>query len=321
MAWASNRPRAGDCEAAGVEDRFTRARDDFERERGRTLQALEILRQERQVILSSTLWRAARPLRNSGRRMPSTFRRGLRRILGGRVGAADPPHLPTPMRPDRTSSDATIAEPSRAPPADDPSPVLVISGEPETPGHMYRVVRLVDAAVANGAAATWLTVAQAAAATDRIERTSGLIIWRARNCPELATVMEAARRQGVKVVLDLDDLMFRPELANLEVIDGIRSQGLTTDEVATDFGQILEIVASADLAPARPRNWPGTCERINVRRWCCRTHLTATAIGWRAVASQAPRRPQDGLVRIGYAGGSRTHQRDFRWLSARWPGC
>ena len=53
-----------------------------------------------------------------------------------------------------------------------------------------------------------------------------LVIWRAAWDEHLAAATDLARRAGVRVVFDVDDLIFEPDLARLSIIDGIRSQSL-----------------------------------------------------------------------------------------------
>ena len=72
-----------------------------------------------------------------------------------------------------------------------------------------------------------MRVEEIAARIEEIETADALVIWRAPWDERIAAAVDAARRSGAKVVFDLDDLMIAPELAQLEIIDGIRTQNLT----------------------------------------------------------------------------------------------
>ena len=51
-----------------------------------------------------------------------------------------------------------------------------------------------------------------------------MVIWRAQNGAEVSHALWVAREHGVKVLFDVDDLMFDPKFASPEIIDGIRTR-------------------------------------------------------------------------------------------------
>ena len=74
-----------------------------------------------------------------------------------------------------------------------------------------------------------------------------VMIWRAPHSAATASIMRTAREAGAKVVFDLDDLMLKPELARVDVIDGIRSQNFSADESARLFARIQKALLKADI--------------------------------------------------------------------------
>jgi glycosyltransferase involved in cell wall biosynthesis/SAM-dependent methyltransferase len=123
----------------------------------------------------------------------------------------------------------------------------------------------------------------------------------------------AARRGGAKVVFDVDDLMFAPELARLDVIDGIRTQYLTEDMVRDHYARIRATMGEADLCLATTEELAQRMREAYMPAFVLPNGVDHATI---AASSLAVRRRRaeaaaDGLFRIGYAGGSRTHQRDF----------
>jgi GT2 family glycosyltransferase/glycosyltransferase involved in cell wall biosynthesis len=124
--------------------------------------------------------------------------------------------------------------------------------------------------------------------------------------------VEAARRGGAKIVFDVDDLMFDPDLARLELIDGIRTQGLSEDAVRQYYSRVRSTMSAADLCLA-------TTDELaaHMRQAFKPTMVLANGFDYSTLTASrlAARRRQasksDGLIRIGYAGGTRTHQRDF----------
>ena len=113
-------------------------------------------------------------------------------------------------------------------------------------------------------------------------------------------------------MFDLDDLMIDPALADPAIIDGIRSMGLKPADVARHYAAIRRAVDLADecLAPTEPLATAlracGKPAEVTVNGFDADTWLVSRA----AVLSRRAA-GDDGLIRIGYASGSRTHQRDF----------
>jgi SAM-dependent methyltransferase/glycosyltransferase involved in cell wall biosynthesis len=215
-----------------------------------------------------------------------------------------------------TASEATVASPSgRAPLGSIPTElarVVFVSGEPNTPGHAYRVARYADAVRALGAEATVETIAEASANPAAVEAAHLVVIWRAEWSAAIEHIVSAARRAGGRLLFDVDDLMFDPQFARTEVIDGIRSQGLSEREVQDMYGRVQRTLLAADFCSTSTHFLAN-----QVRRWKKPTFVLPNGFDeatWRAarIAVRARRGTEsDGLFRIGYAAGSRTHQRDF----------
>src|SRR4029077_4466604 len=103
--------------------------------------------------------------------------------------------------------------------------LLYISGEPDTPGNLYRVVRYVEAANAAGAQASWIRLDELPQRANEIARADMLIIWRVSWDKRVEDAVQVARRTGARIVFDIDDLLVDPDLVRVEVIDGIRTIG------------------------------------------------------------------------------------------------
>ncbi|MDQ6796966.1 MAG: glycosyltransferase, partial [Actinomycetota bacterium] len=191
--------------------------------------------------------------------------------------------------------------------------VVLVSGEPDTPGHQYRVVRFAEAVRRLGGEATVLNVPEAAlmrlAALDQADV---VVIWRSVWGPELERVVRRARRAGAVIVFDVDDLMVEPEVATVATIDGIRSQGLTEDEASHWFAKMRRTAKECDVCTCTT---PALASRL--RRLGKPTYVLPNGFDDETlVRSRLARRlrrsvPHDGICRIGYASGSLTHQRDF----------
>ena len=191
--------------------------------------------------------------------------------------------------------------------------VTFLSGEPHTPGHHYRVERHAQAARRAGFATTIVNTGQARTRLDAFLAADLAFVWRCWWDEDVAAAVAAAREGGAAVVFDIDDLLFEPELARHEEIDGLRSQGAAEDEMQVFFAGFARTLAAADYctAPTAP-----LLDRMRARSDRPGFILpngfdTATLKRSRAALRARRAAPSDGLLRIGYAAGTRTHQRDF----------
>jgi len=191
--------------------------------------------------------------------------------------------------------------------------LIYISGEPTIPGHQYRVVRPVAAAVRLGMQATWMGIDEIPGRAHELRSAKAVIVWRTPWDDRLASAVETLRGQGTKLIFDLDDLMIEPELARPEVIDGIRSQNIPAELVRNSYAQMRQTMFTADLCVA------STAE---LAEFMCLAGMptlvlpngfdhSVLAVSRLAARHRSAMTPGDGLVRIGYASGTRTHQRDF----------
>ena len=138
-----------------------------------------------------------------------------------------------------------------------------------------------------------------------------LVLFRAEYDPlaGIAGVLRYARAIGMRLVYDIDDLVFDPEIAHR--IDGLREMGPHQRRrfiaaIARQRRLLLECdlatVSTAPLARAvAALGRPSAVIPNSLNREQLRIAEQIAAAG----------RPSDGVVRIGYFSGTRTHQRDF----------
>jgi glycosyltransferase involved in cell wall biosynthesis len=190
--------------------------------------------------------------------------------------------------------------------------VVFVSGESYPPGHRHRIVNIAACLAPRFFETVLLRGEELPERLGEIAGADIVWIWRAAWSEQVARLLQAARREGAKIVFDVDDLMFRPELAKTQIIDGIRSQGLSEAEVEDFYGRVQRVLAQADhcttptfpLARETRDLWKPTTVIPN---GFDRNMLEAS----RSAHETQKTIPDDGLIRIGYAAGSRTHQRDL----------
>ena len=274
-----------------------------------------VLRAELDAVIQSRSWMLTSRLRGA-----SEFLRGSRRHPIGMRASIPPPPGPLLATPDEpllldVSSSPLAKEAADAAPAPPSSRhgrprVLFAAGEPNTPGCIYRCVRNAEAAAAAGWDASWKPV-EAVDAED-LRDTDLLVLWRVTWSAHIEGVIEHVQMFGGRVALDLDDLMIRPELARVEFIDAIRSINWSEAHVRAMFSSVMHVLHRVDFCVATTAELAHEMRRHQKPGYVLVNGFDESA--WRRSRLAARARAataDDGLVRIGYAGGSRTHQRDF----------
>jgi glycosyltransferase involved in cell wall biosynthesis len=199
-----------------------------------------------------------------------------------------------------------------------PAPkIAFISGEPGTPGEFYRIERFSRAAAQVGARTFVMSYRDVPKAREKLLDADIIFIWRAAWTIEIRVAVDTARSIGAKLIFDVDDLMVEPELARQDVIDGIRTLNVAPESLRGHFTRMRDTMANCDFCIT-------TTEEL---AWHIRQHANPTVVlpnGFdretlrtsRLAARRRRLRGGDGLIRLGYAAGSRTHQRDFAQASA-----
>ncbi len=288
-------------------------------------------------ILQSSTWRSTWPLRAALRYMPAWARRS------GRAGARlawriITPHLRSARQQSQEAglvvpSPVLVSAPGPAvaplpPPATALQPlgrhrelgrsplVYYISGEPDTPGTIYRVQRYAEACAAAGFQVRVVRLDTIAVHMDDAIQARLVVIWRAVWTAELEGFIAAARAGGARIVFDVDDLMIDPALGTTAIIDGIRSQNFDETAVQAHYARIQRTMFAADFCTASTDELAGHMRRFGR---VARTLPNGFDNDVFETSRMAVRRrwavKPDGLVRLGYASGSRTHQRDFGEIS------
>jgi len=193
--------------------------------------------------------------------------------------------------------------------------ITFISGEPETPGHFYRISHYANAARIIGAEIMEMDVASAFANLEQITGTTILFVWRAGWSQQISHIFTVASKAKVPIVFDVDDLMVDAKLAKVKIVDGIRTIGSTEQQVEKFFKAMQLSMHFADYCSA-----PTTFLADYVRAYDKKTFVLPNGFDeytWHASRLAMRTRfnsQHDGLIRIGYAGGSRTHQKDFSMI-------
>jgi len=190
--------------------------------------------------------------------------------------------------------------------------VICICGEPDSVGLVYRVLHLVKALAAAGAESSWMTIETAVRTLPKIASANLVVLWRTAWDESVAAIVRAAKKGGAAILFEADDLIIEPDLARIGIIDGIRTQGLSESAVETYYRRTLISFQTADCACTSTEELAAAMRRHDLPIFLIPNGFDENTLA-RARLALRRRRGQipDGLIRIGYAAGTRTHQRDF----------
>ena len=197
-----------------------------------------------------------------------------------------------------------------------PRKILFVAGELDTTGRIYRCERMAAAFAAAGVEVRVLECP--VVGPDDVLWADALVIWRARISPHVSTMLRLFREQGKPTIFDIDDLVFRPDLAKIEIIDGIRHAATVTEETTCQiFTDLHKTAEDCDMAFTTTVELLDQLFRTGVNPILVlpNTFDHETQRRGRLAARRKQLIGPDGLIRIGYAAGSRTHQRDFKLVS------
>jgi len=338
-AEALARERDHQAQARAAQTQFEAERDARLHEARRRERAEDTLSE----VLDSSMWKATWPLRQGLQHLPEGVRRPARhagrtiwrtltpQFRGARAVAPAPGPVPLAVQAPDPAPSVTLPAPISVPtlitdgrasgPCVHFSPcVRFISGEPDTPGSIYRVERYVAACNAAGADVRAWPLDQVAGHHADMGQVDVLVVWRAKWTEALAALVAQARANQARIVFDVDDLMIDPALATVEVIDGIRSQNLTEEMVQEHFLGVQQTMLAADFCSASTPELAGQMRRFGKTSFTLPNGFDVDTLhASRMAARRRQAAEPDGLVRIGYAGGSRTHQRDFAEIAGILP--
>ena len=334
LALLAERTRAMDMViAAGARELAARAGEMDATLASRTAEMQTILAtraHEVELLRNSFFWKVTAPLRG----LLDTLRPGTPAARGPQA-IAEPqvmtarwatmvPALPVTREPEPESLAEPLPEPAAEPAGEAPGVrprairhVIFVVGEPNTPGSDYRCVRNAAACRAAGYGAETIDLYDVS--PENLARADLLVLWRTTMSPHIETMMRLAREAGTTIAFDVDDLMTRPELARVEIIDGIRTIGANEVETRAWFAAMRQTMLAVDLCIATTEELATQMrhqrEVVHVlpNTFDEATHRAARYGRRRREAGGSGGDDGDdgGQIRVGYAGGTRTHQKDF----------
>ena len=190
------------------------------------------------------------------------------------------------------------------------APIVFISGNPATRGHLYRVTNAVDGLRHLGAPACWTSVELLERCDIGRWNARCVVIHRCVDGPAIERLVDGCKRMGIAVGFDIDDLIFDAELMQADGIHFISELGPEQRhqwlQRARSYRRVME---AADFCLVPTPTLANQARRINPQVRVIENGFNAQVLAlsdfWRR------RRSPHGVVRIGYASGTATHAADF----------
>jgi glycosyltransferase involved in cell wall biosynthesis len=188
---------------------------------------------------------------------------------------------------------------------------VFFSGEPQSVGHVYRVENTVSALNACGWAAEWVPLAESSG-HGKIDAADVVVVFRAGLDGNFSEVRRRCTGRGIPLVYDTDDLIFDPDLAasgQIALFDSLgEADRLAWMQRIESYREALEVADHATVSTEPLARAAG--------RVCKSVFVLPNVLGpamreWAAGAARRAERPKDG-VRLIFASGTPTHQRDFQ---------
>ena len=188
--------------------------------------------------------------------------------------------------------------------------ILFVSGRPESKGHLYRVRNGADGLCRHGIDAPWVGVDTLAKVDVRGLGWDAVVIYRAGLNGVTERLVDQCKQRGTPVGLDVDDLVFDPDLIANGGVDFVsRLPASAQDQWIADAGSIRSLMSAVDFCIV-----PTPTLAEHARRVCPETVVIENGFSPEtlAVSDHWRRRRTPGAgIRVGYGSGSATHQADF----------
>lgn len=191
--------------------------------------------------------------------------------------------------------------------------VAFISGVPTSVGHVYRVEHAIQALTTAGWQANWRAVDDPLVLS-QADTADVVVAFRTAWNDTLATVATRCRQRGIPLVYDVDDLIFDPALMNdgsIAVLsalpDADRRQFVAAAATRRTMIEHCDaaVVSTRPLADATARLCPHSFVLPN----SLSPEMESAALA--AVASVEKDSARDGRLRLCFASGTPSHNRDF----------
>ena len=190
--------------------------------------------------------------------------------------------------------------------------VTLISGYPDTASEVYRVMRLGRALRQAGCSVLVVRHDDTERWQAQILASTCVVLFRVVLQPDLARLVCRVRAGGVCIVFDVDDYAFEPSIAGPDVIDGIRLLPEPEQVLYPHFVTgVRRALAVADFCTTSTHYLADRLRALRRPAFVVPNSVGEDTIALADILRLESRGRDPEAVVVGYASGTRTHQRDF----------
>jgi glycosyltransferase involved in cell wall biosynthesis len=173
----------------------------------------------------------------------------------------------------------------------------------------YRAQHVIEALALAGLEAHFVEEEEVAKHSDRILAHDLIVLARVKYVPVIASLIEGARRRGIPVVYDIDDLIFEPWI--FPYVEAFRI--VNRADALLTMNQMSKCLDNCDYFTGSTPYLTETVASRGKKTFLLRNGMNSVQIeaSLRALEKRHAS-TRDGTVRIGYFSGTRSHQDDFR---------
>ncbi|MEM7618530.1 MAG: glycosyltransferase [Pseudomonadota bacterium] len=192
--------------------------------------------------------------------------------------------------------------------------VIFIAGESmKKPGYKYRVERYAQAVKRLNYQVICISIDEVAKRLNDCKRAKLILIWRAAWSSEVAKLFNLTEQLNIPTVFDIDDLMVRPELATSDIIDAIRYDNKDESAVKKLYSNVAKTMKSCNYNTAATHELAWHMRKVGPKKpiFVLPNGYSSKTYSLSRLYARIKEKSGDGLIRIGYASGGLTHQKDF----------
>jgi glycosyltransferase involved in cell wall biosynthesis len=190
--------------------------------------------------------------------------------------------------------------------------VVFISGEPSLwAGVRYRILNIASALPPRFFESVIIRLGELPERLGELDRVDVLWVWRSPYWDVLAEAIDTARAAGAAIVCDVDDLVFRPELARPDVVDALRTLNVAPEDLARHYADVRKLLLEADHCTVPTAPLARELEVLGLPTTVVPNGFDADFFRVAERARSGQRAGAQSVVRVGYAAGTFTHQRDL----------
>lgn len=183
--------------------------------------------------------------------------------------------------------------------------IVTISGAPSAPAHMFRVDHYAASARRLGHHVTAMSAKDAAARITEIDGADLVVLWRCAWNESIEQIIQRARATGAKIIVDVDDRIFEPDVSTPRVKDALAGDELDAASVQSRFAFIEKTISHADLCTAATQGVINQLRPFGKPLLHLRSGFDEQTCTGAQLAAEARRRGPRNTIRIGYAGGAK----------------